>query len=66
MKKRTLKLSELRVNSFVTEQKAEIKGGLKHTDATFCIKPQPVHTDDCQLTEWDCVKSLDYFCEYNK
>ena len=66
MKKRRLKLSELRVNSFVTEKSAEIKGGLKYTDGTTCYKPQPVYTDDCALTEWDCVKSLDYLCEYNK
>ncbi|MGB3467148.1 MAG: pinensin family lanthipeptide [Cyclobacteriaceae bacterium] len=66
MKKRKLKLSDLRVNSFVTEQKAEIKGGLKLTDGVPCYKPEPVYTDDCALTEWDCVKSMDYFCEYNK
>lgn len=65
MKNKKLKLSELRVNSFVTEQSAAIKGGAKLTDAAPCFKPLPVYSEKCKPS-WDCVKSMDYICEYNK
>lgn len=65
MKNRKIELSELRVNSFVTEQSANIKGGAKYTAAGSCYVNQPVYSEKCQAT-WDCVKSMDYICEYNK
>lgn len=65
MKNRKIKLSELKVSSFVTGQSAKIKGGLRHTDGVPCFKPHPVYSEDCPFS-WDCVKSMDYICEYNK
>ena len=65
MKNKKIKLSELRVKSFVIEQSAHIRGGERLTEAPPCFKPMPIYSENCPFS-WDCVKSMDYICEYNK
>ncbi|MEL6556990.1 MAG: pinensin family lanthipeptide [Bacteroidota bacterium] len=65
MKNRKIKLSELKVSSFVTEQIAKIRGGERLTEAFPCAKPHPAYSENCEPS-YDCVKSMDYICTFHK
>ncbi|MEL6556991.1 MAG: pinensin family lanthipeptide [Bacteroidota bacterium] len=65
MKDKKIKLSELKVSSFVTEQSAKIRGGERLTEAPPCFKPMPLYSDKCKPSEV-CEASFEAHCAWTK